>query len=298
MAAKRGKQFPKATVTPVRDMTKVGGSEDTILRMTPALSGGRSTIYRKLGDNEGYPRGYNPAQMQEVRDVEASGMLNIEGEGHHAHRGREEATIRESIARSRINPKETFTDPLKINSTSAYLGAKGQYYHKYDVVANQSDKHKINVSNNQDNGYTITHEIGHYVDRDAIHKGWSLTNPLEIAEHKGKLEGTADAYANKNFVQDPRDVRKRKNNPKNKSLYPALAGLAQHSVPGTEPWSWGKGYLGTGIEAAERGDSRYSDLTSTAELPGAGPRAVYQHPETKAPITGGRIIEYMRGMNS
>jgi hypothetical protein len=297
------KNMPKTQTTPVRNMGKVGGGENTVLRMTPApLTGGGSTIYRKLGDSEGYPRGHTPEQMREVRDVEASGNLKLDGEGHYTHSGKDEAIMRESIARSKINPKETFTEPVRIASTSTFLGARGAFYHK-DSSDNTSGKHKINIKDSgnfrERAGHTLIHEIGHYVDRDAISKKNSPKNSWDKAEYAGTLEGTADTFASKNFVEDPRDTKKSKNTSNNKSLYPAYAGLAQHAVPGTDTWSWGKGYVGTGMEAAERGDSRYTELTSTVEMPGGeGARAAYEHPQTKARIPGGRMLEYMQGKDS
>jgi hypothetical protein len=295
------KNMPKTQTTPVRNMGKVGGGENTVLRMTPApLTGGGSTIYRKLGDSEGYPRGHTPEQMREVRDVEASGMLRIKGEGFYTHSAKDEAIMRESIARSKINPKETFTEPVEIKNTSTYLGSKGLYTHKDEVEQYPQGKHSIKVIRSGEHlrepaGKTLIHEIGHYVDREAV-KNRPFVNEPGAHETAGKLEGTADVYASKNFVEDPREIKKNPNKSSKSSSYQAYAGLGQHAVPESRTSAWTKGYLSTGMEASERGDSSYTELDSTGQMPGGdGP---YKHPETKAPIKGEALLEYMRGKDS
>jgi hypothetical protein len=49
------------------------------------------------------------------------------------------------------------------------------------------------------------------------------------------------------------------------------------------------------MTAPERGDISYQGVTSTMGLPGGERLAKFLHPETKKPIAGGNLIDYMRG---
>jgi len=197
------KNVPKTQTTPVRNIGKVGGGENTILRMTPApLTGGGATIYRKLGDSEGYPRGHTPEQMREVREAETSNKIQIKSDspadamtritnaassrkGIRHHPEHEKARTREIIARSKVDvtrlptPTGDFnnlgmnrsveTSPLSITSTERISSAG-----MYSSYKNSSSKRKIHVQPDTlfpeksvqefPAGSSLIHEIGHDYD--------------------------------------------------------------------------------------------------------------------------------------
>lgn len=96
------KRSPKTAVTGVRNMESVKtdkersvdakwrdpaelAGRETILKMTPGgASGGGALIQRKMGDDEGYPRGYNPARQREVVSAMSVTSDDIRRVGHRA----------------------------------------------------------------------------------------------------------------------------------------------------------------------------------------------------------------------
>jgi hypothetical protein len=174
---------PKTQVTPVR-------KQDADFRVTPSLTG-PATIKRKLGDNEGYPRGFNPQQMGEVREAENTGRMAIfsnsamtNGRKHAEH---EKALVRENVARSRVNPMEIPTEtpeagetPLKIHVQPH--GPAGQHY---------SETRKVIVQPGHTSNPTLIHEMGHAAmdtDEEALRTSTSVS-----ADSRRKLEDAVDA---------------------------------------------------------------------------------------------------------
>jgi hypothetical protein len=194
------KNMPKTQTTPVRNMDKVGGGENTVLRMTPApLTGGGATIYRKLGDSEGYPRGYSPDRMNELKMAESVGKVQIHSDapadnmtrikdsarnrtGVRHHPEHEKARAREIIARSKVDvsslpePTGDFnslnmnrsseTSPLNITATERISSAG-----VYSFYKNSKSKRKLAVnpdtlfpeksSQTWPAGDALIHEMGH-----------------------------------------------------------------------------------------------------------------------------------------
>jgi hypothetical protein len=194
------KNMPKTQTTPVRNMGKVGGGENTVLRMTPApLTGGGATIYRKLGNSEGYPRGFSPDRMNELKMAESVGKISIgsdspadatqrvinsknDGTPVRNHPEHEKARTREIIARSKVDvaslpePTGDFnhigmnrsleTSPLRISATNRIQSAG-----MYTSYKGSRSVRKIHVTpdtlfpenstNPYPTGEAVIHEMGH-----------------------------------------------------------------------------------------------------------------------------------------
>lgn len=144
---------PKTQVTPVR-------KQDADFRITPSLTG-PATIKRKLGDNEGYPRGFNPQQMGEVREAENTGRMAIfsnsamdNGRKHAEH---EKALVRENVARSRVNPMEFPTETPQAGETPLAIHVKphpvtGQHF---------SETRRVVIQPQEVSESSLLHEMGH-----------------------------------------------------------------------------------------------------------------------------------------
>jgi hypothetical protein len=170
---------PKAQVTPVR-------KQEADFRVTPSLTG-PATIKRKLGDNEGYPRGFNPQQMGEVHQAEEAGRMAIfsnsamdNGRKHAEH---EKSLVRENVARSRVNPmeipKETKSagqTPLEINVQPHR--ASGEYVDSTRSIYITPETHDKRPE-------TLTHEMGH----EAMHRDSNASQKAADIYKEAKQEG-------------------------------------------------------------------------------------------------------------
>lgn len=233
----------KPVKTPVRDLSKqaekMGFPKSS---MTPLYLGTTGTdhrpavTYTQLSDTEGYPRGYNPEQMQQVRNAEDQGKISItqdrksqqvdpmaeffggfRGRGFikRSHPEREKATIRETIARSRFNP-ETLPDKgtLEIRSTENLTSQNPNAFGSFIRIRNPdgygvTGDRLITVLPNQLHTSTLIHELGHDVfhhdKENGIYKYFDLEEKYlhRLPEEKGdKLaphleSGTHEGYANK-----------------------------------------------------------------------------------------------------
>jgi hypothetical protein len=252
--------------------------------------------YTELSDTKGYPRGFNPEQMKDVKAAEESGGLTITSDADpawanrrvapwdRAHPKEEESKIRETIARSNVNAQETFTDPVTVTMKSRIgndTSALGLFQHK-DEIHNDTGSHQITVVPNADSssrshstrtrnfGIPLIHEIGHYADKEGMN---------ELVEHSkffgvvpeghyqkgyklsGTVEGRADAFANAMYVGDPRQKNERVT-----GSYPVLAAIRSR-LTGERGHSaaknWASGYLAEAPEAPI-GDPRYEDASLKA----------------------------------
>jgi len=208
----------KTQVTPVRKL----GSD---FKVEPSLTG-PTTIKSKLGDTEGYPRGYNPKQMKQVTDAEAQGRMSIgsnsvmeEGRNHAAH---EAALLRENVARSKY-------DPTNLRTTNAVTGKEAPLdvrigFKRPDqseaITAFYSpDERFIAISPENVGNNTTIHEIGHDAQLrdpkildlldDATKAGARYKDKLQQTETStmlshGVKEGDAERFADENWVPDPR----------------------------------------------------------------------------------------------
>jgi len=205
----------KPVRTPVRDLSKqsekMGMPKSS---MTPLYLGTTGTDhkpavnYTQLGESEGYPRGFTPDQMREVKSSESAGDLVLESDSpagqskypDRPHPEHEKSRVREMIARSRIQPSTQFNrfrkggpnpiDPLKITarskSTMGDGGTVGEYFSPMNGNQGRRDvdirtdalfpeRHKpedtAQVSHN-----SLIHELGH--DNDYLtDTSKSLTDP-------------------------------------------------------------------------------------------------------------------------
>jgi hypothetical protein len=328
---------PKTQVTPVR-------KQDADFRVTPSLTG-PATVKRKLGDNEGYPRGFNPEQMREVRGAEESGDLilqstaksgksrflrrPLEPDPVRAHPEHEKARVREMLARSGVQPSvqfkpHRFSDsptalPITITVGEKNLeGAPAGVYKHHDsatgartravdiqyphLFPERAAEHQKVVQPD-----AFIHEIGHDADQIkavtervttplqnayaqaehtalqvnalatpiatqlALHKKALKAKENLLAGYSGHSEGFADEFARKNFVDDPRDVRKKAPwvYKPGSTLYSAEAavGLGRYDDSGgkTDPLTtWSRGYEHSGAPIAEPGSSSLEWLAEGA----------------------------------
>lgn len=171
---------PKTQVTPVR-------KQDADFRITPSLTG-PATIKRKLGDNEGYPRGFNPQQMGEVREAEATGRMalfsNSAMEDGRKHAEHEKALVRENVARSKFNPTDlpipVSGRPLRVAVVPEFTDGKSKKFNtwgEYTPFARNIDVRQDKVSSS-----TVIHEIGHDLmtrDEDAHSSIKELKEPIK-----------------------------------------------------------------------------------------------------------------------
>lgn len=183
------------TTTPVRDVSrakKSGPGEFTVkadggeakAKVVPGAD--RTTVYKKLGDNEGYPRGFNPQQMGEVRQAETTGRMSIfsdsamgNGRRHAEH---EKSLVRETLARSRFNPMNLSTAHAQMPGVQTPLGIKVEDPGSADVGGEYFiDDRTLKVHPNYITEPTLIHEIGHDVgehDEQGNRKRNRLVAPL------------------------------------------------------------------------------------------------------------------------
>jgi len=280
---------PSPSITPVRNINRESSSNRVSvsgpLRNTTAYRPGSTpgTVYRSMGENEGYQRGYNPEQMRNVRDAENAGHLTIEssastmpdrriGRGHHEF---EEHLTREALARSRqpIHEIANASNPLTINLVDAPSSGAGGHYEpvpdnngRYNIFIKaqngsiRADDEKRVRETFGHRSKTIIHELGHHADPD-LKKYYA--NPYNsgkkgVSEY-GRGEGFADAYQDKNHVPDPRSTTT------SRSLYPYYAQILHHSTD-PETKSWSTSYVSAGGELGPTRSPLY-DQVSLDTLP-------------------------------
>jgi hypothetical protein len=164
------------TTTPVRDVSrakKSGPGEFTVkaeggeakAKVVPGAD--RTTVYKKLGDNEGYPRGFNPQQMGEVRQAENTGRMALFSssamENGRKHAEHEKSLVRETIARSKYNPMDLkTTNPLTGNASPLSINVK---WHPETGTSGEytPENRQVAVEPTALHGDTLIHEIGHDV---------------------------------------------------------------------------------------------------------------------------------------
>ena len=257
------------SITPVRNINRESRSNRTLirgpLRNTIAYRPGNTqgTVYRSMGENEGYQRGYNPEQMRQVREAENAGHLTIEssastmpdrriGRGHHEF---EEHLTREVLARSRqpIHEIVNSANPLTINLVDTPSSGAGAHYQpepdnegRYNIFVkaqNGSIRADDEKRVRETFGYRsipIIHELGHHADPDlkSYHANPYNYGKIGVSE-LGRGEGFADAYKDKNHVPDPRSTTT------TTSLYPYYAQILHHSTD-PEAKSWSTSYVAAG----------------------------------------------------
>jgi len=222
--------------TPVRDFSRVKKTSSRqfsvinpetnaeVRRVVP--SNDVTNVYRELGDDQGYPRGYNPQQMQQVRDAEAQNRIVFSSDSKmkkgRKHSKHEIALLKENIARSKF-------DPTNLRTTNAVTGEeapldvkigfkrKGQstsvagFYERKGRFIGMGPE---SVSND-----VPIHEIGHDVqatdpkilellDRakksGEKHSSKRVQKETESLLAHGVREGDAERFGDENWVPDPR----------------------------------------------------------------------------------------------
>jgi len=330
------------TNTPVRDLSRVkqkGAGEFTIRsqggeelsKVVPGAN--RTTIYKKLGKDAGYPRGFTPTQMRQVRNAESEGRLSINSDSNptnvsedRSHPRVEEAKTRETIARSRINPDETFEKdrPLGINLVGAVPGEKPESYvagRHYGINASSINRDpgvpKTGSHIYLKTGYpkeslpdenhvadwvssNLIHEIGHYATEKVDHFASS-------ARSRGASEGRADSFAEANHVRDQRAVKKGYATRRSMSRYPAKATIGSHFPDQTTPKSWSDAYVAAGGKKAPTGSEDYrshgllsmpgmaQEYKNNADKASASARQfrAFKHPVTGQKITYNELIDHL-----
>jgi hypothetical protein len=351
----------KTQVTPVR-------KQDADFRVEPSLTG-PATIKRKLGDNEGYPRGFNPQQMQDVRDVEASGALSLYSnaedrldrgspgtvtsavkhytarlkqfadglippgtrypEAPRLHPDAEKSKVREIIARSKVDPKSFFSEPVDIDIAETPSGVAGEAYPKNLTAA---DKYLIRLNpsfvsghlpENDDNYSTLPdksliHEMGHvkdFIDQD--NEDYKRSRPsfgsaqpdnptkrLSFSGMEGVSEGIADDFSDKNFVPHPKAKNAQVN-----SQYRMLATLRRQLPNDSKAYDWAQGYMLGGGKPLTEGEINDPKIRFGSEShrdvlyswkPLLNNRRTteqladsYIHPETGTPTNYGGLISFL-----
>jgi hypothetical protein len=221
--------------TPVRDFSRVKKKSSRqfsvinpetnaeVRRVVP--SDDVTNVYRELGDDQGYPRGYNPQQMQQVRDAEAQNRILISSDSKmkkgRKHSKHEIALLKENIARSKVDPtslrttdSEGVETPLDIRIGFKRAGQSEStqgFYSREGRFIGMGPNH---VSNN-----VPIHEIGHDVqvtdpkilellDRakksGEKHSSKPVQKETEYLLTHGIKEGDAERFGDENWVQDPR----------------------------------------------------------------------------------------------
>jgi len=334
----------KNVKTPVRDLSKQAEKMGLPKTAGPVLYLGTSGTdhkpavdYTQLSDSEGYPRGFNPEQMRDVKAAEESGGLTIASDADPAwadrkvapwdrtHPKEEESKIRETIARSNINAKETFTDPVTVTmksrigddtSTLGLFKHKDARYndtgsHQIEVVPKADPSPKSTLSKTRNFGQSLIHEIGHYADKEGMNESVEHNKFFGVVPEghyqkgyklSGTVEGRADAFANAMYVVDPRQKNERTT-----GAYPVLAAIRSRLTGGrghSAAKNWASGYLAEAPEAPI-GDPRYEGASLRA-VP-IGDRFVegtslsdtlgrqFLHPETGTPVEFGGLINYLSG---
>lgn len=362
----------RKVTTKVRDLSKqaekMGLPKSS---MTPLYLGTTGTdhrppvTYTQLGESEGYPRGHTPEQMRAVQEAEQNQNLTInsnassdipgdykksrkqqfaqfrrDGSVPRLHPEAEKARVRESIARSKIDPKTFFTDPLEINVIDKFtegLGTRGEYtesdfgLNKKITVAsnfyndpwpNPMKPSEVQMNSTALTEGTLMHELGHYRDLSQ-HPRPDISQQLlpgEISLYGAKgnigyMEGSADKFAQENYVDDPRN--KKSSRPKLNKHYAFQAYLRKHyPKSGSDmggAYKWGKGYEASGAKPMTQEEFRdIIDKDYAAGQPFAEtwrpftvrPQRVtqdvpredeFKHPETGEAITHDELVRHLYG---
>jgi hypothetical protein len=368
----------KKVTTKVRDLSKQAENMGFPKSSMPPLYLGTTgtdhkpaVTYTQLGESEGYPRGHTPEQMRAVEEAESNQGLNITsdaspdipgdykkgrkqqfenwkqtGETPRLHPEAEKARIKEAIARSKIDPKEFFEEPLDINVIGKFdsgPGTRGAYTetmwpqekkielasHFYDEPLPEprtSEEAKIN--NTALTEGSLVHELGHYRDFSA-HPRPDVSQDFVPGEmdlygaqgNMGYLEGTADKFAQDNYVGDPRNAKSTR--PKLNRHYAFQAYLRQHYPKrGNYPNQssdlgaarrWGKGYAASGSKPMEQDEFRaYVDREYKTNKPFRAQWSPFRvrplrvtkdaprddeftHPETGEAITHDELVRHLYG---
>jgi hypothetical protein len=239
----------KTQVTPVRKL----GSD---FRVEPSLNG-PATIKSKLGDAEGYPRGYTPKQMKQVTDAEAQGRVSFGSDstmkGGRLHAEHETALVKENIARSKYDPttlRKTNADSGEEAPLDFKIGFKRDAQKDSTQAFYDSQNRFIalgpkNLSNN-----VPIHEIGHDIQYTEPHIMDLLSKAKEAGKKqpegyrlqteemlsRGIKEGDAERFGDENWVPDPRGGTKQKI-----STYKHGAFVSEHTDD-SRTQLFGKGY--------------------------------------------------------
>jgi hypothetical protein len=190
----------KTVQTKVRDLSAQAEKMGLPKRSGPTLYLGTSgsshrppVDYTQLSEDEGYPRGFTPSQMQEVKKSEKAGHLFLESDAptegadfsERPHPEHEKSRMREIIARSRVEPSIQFKPhefddlqgasfPLTITAHKDYDKAPGQYIHHdpstdirardIEINTEQLFPEKVTQDTDTASGDALIHEIGHDYD--------------------------------------------------------------------------------------------------------------------------------------
>lgn len=230
------------TTTPVRSVKKAkksgpgsftvksAGGEDKA-KVVPGAD--RTTVYKKLGDDEGYPRGYNPQQMQEVQQAETTGRIRIRSnsrmEDGRKHSEHEVMTAKENLARSRVRPME-LPDTGRLD-VQIYKGVGDPAFHRAEGgshIGKGKQDREIHAEPTSIDNSILIHEMGHdahWNDPEALGykeeagaavgsgpKRLGIFRRGAVREHRERVreakigygEGYAEAYSAENYVPDPR----------------------------------------------------------------------------------------------
>jgi hypothetical protein len=168
----------KPISTPVRSFDRVKDLGDSAFNVTGQDGGtkrlvtnsnNKYTVYKRLGSDEGYPRGYNPEQMGQVHSAE-SNLLKIDSNASPDEYGRlhpehEKNLIRQSIARSKIDPTQ-LRRKVDVLSTGGIRDDKGRIdsgtlgqYHRGTIG-------HVSVRSDRLDSSTLIHELGHHAETD------------------------------------------------------------------------------------------------------------------------------------
>jgi len=168
----------KPISTPVRSFDRVKDLGDSAFNVTGQDGGtkrlvtnsnNKYTVYKRLGSDEGYPRGYNPEQMGQVHSAEYADnpLLDIESDARPGQEGRlhpehERNLLRQNIARSKVDPTQlkrrvsvkaigSFPDQKNFNTWGEYFDRRGSG--------------DIEIRSDKISGPTLIHEIGHHDEK-------------------------------------------------------------------------------------------------------------------------------------
>ena len=204
------------------------------------------TIPRQMTDAERYPRGFTPAQMQEVTEQEQEGKLSISSdstsEDGRLHPEHEKTIVRQHLARSSITPRQFFNsddnkqnNPVAISVTNSLPKVKGHIVH--GLHRKLEDSHLVKVSPKTldyraktssaprpATGSTIFHELGHVAIHRAKNERRTRIGINNAAKGKdidlanGISEGRADSLGQSTFVPHPREAKSSTETPYQKSI--------------------------------------------------------------------------------
>jgi len=231
-------------------------------------SGNKYTVYKRLGNTEGWPRGHTPEQMQEVHQAEQLKQISIDSnstmENGRKHPEHERNIVRENIARSKFNPTELDSSrgTLDIHAIGSASGLSNSG-ETNSIAFYRPSEHSVYMGAEHLNNNVLIHEIGHAVDRNDVASQNKKSNLLwhvkddrkffgfgpknDYAKHysdvdNGYREGYAEKFATDNWVPDPRDD-KRGGTEEQQSLYKARGYIGSATSSKSRVAAFAKGYL-------------------------------------------------------